>query len=298
MASLRMGFDSMAAWDRTSVDFEDHIQRRTRASTGPKGVNKPHQTRSLSDNYYQPPSFQAATSHWSPPQSPTASSPPRHKSLPVTITPPRSPRADPVGEPSITASPAERASLVTKLYAASCDGDISQVATLLSLGASPNVGTQVKGLYQAFRPAKNGHLSPLAGAATHGQLTVAKLLLSHGAAISPSVAQSSSSPLHQACHADNLEMTRFLLSAGADVNAQNSYKTTPLMYAAKHGSPALVALVLSYQPHLETEAFMECTAAHWAVFHNRLTRSHYSSAPAQTQTQGSWMGAHSCIVLR
>jgi hypothetical protein len=28
MSSLRMGFDSMAAWDKTSVEFEDHIQGR------------------------------------------------------------------------------------------------------------------------------------------------------------------------------------------------------------------------------------------------------------------------------
>lgn len=187
----------------------------------------------------------------------------------MTITPPPSPRVNAVSGPAVTSSTEGHASLSTKLYAASCEGDLSQVAALLSLGASPNVGIQVKGLYQAFKPAKNGHLSPLAGAATHGQLSVAKLLISHGAAISPSLAQSSSSPLHQACYTDNIEMTRFLLTAGAKVNAQNSYKTTPLMYAAKHGTPALVALVLSYQPYLETQAFMECTAAHWAVFHNR-----------------------------
>lgn len=64
-------------------------------------------------------------------------------------------------------------------------------------------------------------------------------------------------------------MARFLLAAGADVDVQNCYNSTPLMYAVKYGSSALVALVLSYYPRLETTAFMETTAAHWAVFNSR-----------------------------
>ena len=61
----------------------------------------------------------------------------------------------------------EHTSLASRLYAASCSGDISQISLLISLGASVNTATKIIGLYEAFKPAKHGHLSPLAGAATH-----------------------------------------------------------------------------------------------------------------------------------
>jgi ankyrin repeat protein len=64
-------------------------------------------------------------------------------------------------------------------------------------------------------------------------------------------------------------MVRLLLAADAQVNVQNCYKTTPLMYAVKYGSPALLALVLSYYPRLEVPSFMGMTAAHWAIFNGR-----------------------------
>jgi ankyrin repeat protein len=133
---------------------------------------------------------------------------------------------------------------------------------MISLGASMNTPTKVNGLYEAFKPAKHGHLSPLAGAVTNGQVAAVKLLLSYGADVNPHVNHSSSSPLHQACHANDIEMVRLLLSADANVNMQNCYKTTPLMYAVKYGSPALVALILSYYPHLEVRSFME---AHFCI---------------------------------
>jgi hypothetical protein len=235
MSCLRMGFDSMAAWDKTAVDFEHHIQRRSTAYNVTQG-------RSHSHAY--PPPFQKATSQWSPPASPTSAlSPPDtlHPSLQTTITPPTSPQVDSAVGPPL----------------------------LLSLGASPNAGTLVKGLYESFKPAKHGHLSPLAGAATHGQLEAAKLLISHGAHVNPIPSQSSSAPLHQACRSNDIEMARLLIGSGAGINAQNCYKSTPLMYAVKYGSPALVNLVLSYYPDLDTPSFMDTTAVHWAVFNGR-----------------------------
>lgn len=171
--------------------------------------------------------------------------------------------------PQSPVSPEERTSLASLLYAASCSGDLPQISLLISLGASLNTATKVNGLYEAFKPAKHGHLSPLAGAATYGQIEAVKFLITHGADVNPHVNHSSSSPLHQACHSNDIEMVRLLLSADAQVNVQNCYKTTPLMYAVKYGSPALVALVLSYYPRLEVPSFMGMTAAHWAVFNGR-----------------------------
>lgn len=276
----------MAAWDKSSVEFEDHIQRRydleidvhveqvlTECRGSPfRGPISPLSfQRSVSNPDYQPPPFRKATSQWSPPLSPTTTSFPqmRHTSLPATLTPPRSPRQDSAVSSPTSLSPEERQSLASRLYAASCSGDITQILLLVSLGASLNTATKVNGLYEAFKPAKHGHLSPLAGAATYGQIETVKLLISHGAEVNPHVNHSSSSPLHQACRSNDTEMVRLLLSADAHVNVQNCYKTTPLMYAVKYGSPALLALVLSYYPRLEVPSFMDMTAAHWAIFNGR-----------------------------
>ena len=163
----------------------------------------------------------------------------------------------------------EKLSLASQLYAASSIGDLPQISLLLSLGALINAGSVVKGLYEAFKPAKHGHLSPLAGAATNGQYEAAALLLSHGAHINPDINMSSSAPLHQACIADDIRMVRFLLAQGAELNMRNCYKTTPLMYAVKYGSLKLVSCLLSHKPALHPRSFVIGTSAlHWAIFHN------------------------------
>lgn len=93
-----------------------------------------------------------------------------------------------------------------------------------------------------------------------------ELLLCSGAALNPTMKESSSSPLHQACRVDDLEIARFLLEVGADVNSQNCYKTTPLMLAVKQGSPDLVALLLTYKPDFALTSFMHTAAIHWAIW--------------------------------
>jgi len=218
------------------------------------------------------PRFEAATAMWSPPTSPGA----RSRSGTFSRSPPHSPKADsayvldsPVMAP-LTAKAQNQ--LADKLYAAACAGDLAHVRLLLSLGAPVNSSTLVKDLYDGFKPAKSGHLSPLAGAASHGQRDTVKLLLAHGATLNPTVAQSSSSPLHQACRANDIEMTRLLLALGADINALSCYRTTPLMYAAKQGSAELVRTVLQSQPNLHQTSCFSSAAIHWVIWsgHSKL----------------------------
>jgi ankyrin repeat protein len=163
----------------------------------------------------------------------------------------------------------EKRKLGEKLYAASCDGDLEHIKLLLSLGASPNSSSLVKGLYESFKPAKAGMLSPLAGAAGHRQFDVVELLLAEGAELNPNVNISSSSPLHEAVRADDLEIARFFLELGADVNSLNAYNTTALMYAVKYSSAEMVSLLLSFKPDLSQLSFIGAAAVHWAVWPNR-----------------------------
>lgn len=288
MPSGRNGYDTMGSWDRfTACEFNEQIQKRYAAVPPPVSVaprltshrggvwsesipwnGKPG--RLISQDDYKPPSpielpaaplFQDATSNWSPPPSPTARSPPH------------SPRADsarvldsPVMVP-LTAR--EKNKLADQIYAAACAGDLDHTKLLLSLGAPINVGTVVQGLYEAFKPAKSGRLSPLAGAATHRQVDMVEFLLGCGADLNPDVNQSSSSPLHQAIKANDIELARFLLNLGADVSVLNCYKTTPIMYAVKYGSIDMVQLILDFKPDLSQLSFIGAAAVHWAVWPNR-----------------------------
>ena len=298
-----MGYDTMNAWDRRTFQFNDHIQNRyvlepvpalpsvfvTGCLTSHRGGvwngNITWQSapgRSISQDDYKPPSpvelpgsmyfetvpsFEQATAKWSPPPSPSV------RSRSSTMSPPRSPRADsachvdsPVMAPL---SVKEKERLGDKLYAAVCAGDLDHVRLLISIGAPVNSKTLVKDLYESFKPAKSGHLSPLAGAAGHGQMDIVALLVAHGAILNPNVNQSSSSPLHQACRANDVEIARFLLALGADVDMLNCYRTSPLMYAVKYGSAEMVGTVLQYKPDLHQISFISSAAIHWSIWPGR-----------------------------
>ncbi|QIW97362.1 hypothetical protein AMS68_002880 [Peltaster fructicola] len=279
-----MGYDVMAAWEKRSFEFNDSIQERG----GPYQGSISWQStagRTISQDDYDPPKFSTTTSRWSPPTSPSSASP--RTEFPQSLSPKQttsstsassspkqsrssSPRAESTASGSLIVSSMDAKSLASNLYAASAAGDVQHMKLLVSLGAPVNVGTTVPSLYEAFKPAKSGFLSPLAGAASFGQMEAAMYLISQGAEISPNINKSTSSPLQQACRANNIAMASYLLDHGADVNQANCFKSTPLMYAVKYGSPTLVSLILSYQPDLSAVSFMGSLATHWAIWPGRL----------------------------
>ncbi|KAK4507206.1 hypothetical protein PRZ48_000941 [Zasmidium cellare] len=214
-----------------------------------------------------PPSFQATKAKWSPPASPATSSP--------TASPTSSPRTSSaqisttssISSPSnLTMSAKEKHALGNQLFDAACSGDLAGIQILLAQGAPINCSVLVGGLFESFKPAKAGHICPLAGAASYGQYDAAELLLAHNAELNPDTSQSASSPLHQAIRNNDLELVRFFLERGANVDINNSYKTTPLMYACKYGSPELVALLLKYKPDVNSLSFINAAAIHWSVW--------------------------------
>ena len=165
------------------------------------------------------------------------------------------------------ASPLRTSSQITNaLFMAACAGDFHAMQSSIAEGASVNSSVLVPGIFEAFAPPKSGHLSPLAGAASHGQLGAVKFLIANGADISPCIKRSASSPLHQACRSNNISIVRYLLESGADVDLDNAYKVTPIMYACKYSSPEIVSLLLRYRPDLSKLNFIGSTVLSWAVF--------------------------------
>lgn len=202
------------------------------------------------------PSFQATKSKWSPPTSPASSSP-RPSSIPMART-------------DSASSATSTNELCGDLYMAACAGDIAGIQIAISHGASLDAGVLVPGVFEAFKPAKPGHLSALAGAASYGQMAAVQFLVANGANINPCSQRCASSPLHQAIRSNNISIVRYLLDNGADVNIHNAYKASPIMYACKYSTPELLSLLLQYNPDLTKRSFIGGSAIHWSIWPNKV----------------------------
>ncbi|KAF2859100.1 ankyrin [Piedraia hortae CBS 480.64] len=192
------------------------------------------------------PSFHEATSSWSPPTSPGAF-------------------RSSFGKLSAKA----KNRMADELYEAACEGDLYRIDMLVRQGAPVDSGTIVTGLYDSFRPAKSGRLCPLAGAAKHGHKDAMELLLLYGATLNVSSHISTCSPLHMAVRENNIELVRWLLKMGSNVDSLNAYNTTPLMYAVRYASKEMVKLILSHEPNLSIISFIGAAAIHWTVWPQR-----------------------------
>jgi ankyrin repeat protein len=133
----------------------------------------------------------------------------------------------------------------TALFAASEEGNLNMVRSLLSRGA--NVNEQDHGRKE----------TPLHAASRNGRLEVVKLLIQHGADVN-SRDRLGRVPLHRATVAGHLDVVRVLLDQGADVNAAMPELWTSVHNAAVTGRLDIVELLLERgaNVHLRTNQGM------------------------------------------
>ncbi|KAI9172809.1 Ankyrin-2 [Paramyrothecium foliicola] len=183
----------------------------------------------------------------------------------------------------------------TALGHAAANGDKAMVRLLLRHGASPNAVSA--GCTQA----------PLNGAIRSGNHDVIQLLLAHGANPEATVGEQQMGPLHwaasytkqpsicelllavgvdvdqedslrrrtplmHAAEAGALDVCKFLLSKGADVNATaaGDNNKTPLMYATRSNDqgPEVVKLFLVHGAKIDAvDSWVGCTPFFWAIIH-------------------------------
>jgi len=128
-----------------------------------------------------------------------------------------------------------------------------------------------------FRNIVNGTLSmnsgefkfePLEEASYHGDLETTKKLLQAGASIRPQI-QGRKSALHFACGATPVinqeykgspEVAEYLISQGADVNAQDGGGNTPLMDAIANHNLECVKILLSHGADIQLRSKFGSTA--------------------------------------
>jgi len=160
----------------------------------------------------------------------------------------------------------------TPLYAAASTGSPEITGLLLKAGANVNGGNSptVRPLVVAIRkmPQKkeygevvdtllaNGadvntvnksgesYTTPLATAASTGQLEMAKRLLALGAQVNAAM-KNVTSALHMAAYKNDLDMVRLLLDNGADVNQTGMFGSTPIFAAVENGTLDMVKLMVA-----------------------------------------------------
>lgn len=108
--------------------------------------------------------------------------------------------------------------------------------------------------------------TPLGIAAHFGHEDIVKLLLSHRAdPNTPSQNGYHVFPLHAALTANNTNISKMLIEAGAAVNIIQQGKISPLHLAAQHGNIELIILLLEQGAHVQTVTSAGYSAADLAA---------------------------------
>ena len=97
----------------------------------------------------------------------------------------------------------------------------------------------------------NDGSTPLIKVVWHGHLDVVKYLVSQGADVNE--AKNGWTPLHRAAARGHLDVVKYLVSQGADVNAKNNDGGTPFFMAAVHGHLDVVKYLVSQGADVNTE---------------------------------------------
>ncbi|CAN0044335.1 unnamed protein product [Chrysoparadoxa australica] len=121
--------------------------------------------------------------------------------------------------------------------AASTRAAIGQTALYIAMarGHTSMLKVLLQGTVTKDLPSRDG-VTPLMLAASLGHLDGARALISAGANLEAQEMTDGASPLHIACTVGNAAMTKLLLLDDADVNPTAKLGTTPLMMAVKYGN--------------------------------------------------------------
>jgi ankyrin repeat protein len=111
---------------------------------------------------------------------------------------------------------------------------------------------------------------PLAVAAWHGHIGVARLLIERGANIN-ATGSGGITALHCAAQEGHAEAVDFLLKKGAHANIKNQYGMTPLMWACNNGHLGAAGMLVQ---HMGSKGFDESSDRGWTALHYAADEGH------------------------
>lgn len=112
--------------------------------------------------------------------------------------------------------------------------------------------------------------SKLKNAIENDEINKVQKLLQKGFDINKGINKEHNTCLIYASYKNRLEIVRFLLEKGADVNACNNEGFTALMYASRNNNFEVVCLLLEKGANVNKYNFYNCTALLYASYNNNL----------------------------
>lgn len=132
---------------------------------------------------------------------------------------------------------------VTRLCEECTSGNLRKIKKILK-GSLFSKGVPVDSiLNEEYRPMRG--MTPLMCASMYGNLNIVKYLVANGADVNARETGGENTPLMFAAAHGKPDVTEYLISVGADVNAWNKIgENTPLMFATAHNYSEIVKLLL------------------------------------------------------
>ena len=106
-------------------------------------------------------------------------------------------------------------------------------------------------------------------AALKGDLAKVKELLAYDPSLISARGDNEKPPLHWAAQGGHLELAKFLIAKGADVNQLNIQKETPLVYAAEGGHLKLAELLIAKGADVNVRTTLLASPIHYALWADR-----------------------------
>lgn len=181
---------------------------------------------------------------------------------PITNTQPQETLNEPFDEIHLiqqTIENEKRYKLNNELFNAAANGRHKEIMKLINIGINAHLYEGPK-----IKPYDREHNTPLHLSALNGYLEIVKYLVKNGANVD-SKNRKNQAPLHSAVHNAHRDIIEYLVTSGADLNAIDDEGDTPLAWAAYKGQTEVAGLLVKLGANIHAKNKIGNTPLHWAA---------------------------------
>ena len=145
------------------------------------------------------------------------------------------------------------------LFDAAANGRYREIVNLIESGVDAHLYEGLK-----VKPYESEHNTPLHLASLNGHLDIVKYLIKKGANVNTRN-RKNQMPLHLAVHNAHKEIIKYLVKHGADMNVVEDEGDTPVAWAAYKGQTEIVLLLIELGARIDIQNKAGNTPLHWAA---------------------------------